>query len=148
MRLAANRRLLSDQGGFTLIEVITATVIAVIAVMGLAFTFSAGRGMVNRYATARAGLAAAEQRMERLSILGLKNPTDVELSPGLHGPFPRPLNGNASALEEWTVTPVDDPVDNPGDSNPDDYKLVTVDVHWLSGSVQDHVQLSRIILQH
>src|SRR5438477_8007775 len=100
--------------GFSLIEVMVAAVIAVIAVMGLAFTFSAGRGMIDRYATARDALAAAEQRMERLSILGLKDPLnpDLDALPGpgkLHGPFPRTLNGNTTGTEQWTVTWIDDP---------------------------------------
>jgi prepilin-type N-terminal cleavage/methylation domain-containing protein len=142
------RRTPNDQGGFTLIEVITASLIAVIAVTGLAFTFGAGRGLVDRYAVARDGLAAAQQRMERLSIMGLKDPGNADLAPGLHGPLPRPLDGNMSGTEEWFVAWVDDPADNTGggDSNPQDYKQVTVDVRWRSGAVQDSIRLSRIIL--
>jgi type II secretory pathway pseudopilin PulG len=137
----------TDERGFSLIEVMVAGVVAVVAVMGLAFTFSTGRGMIDRYAAARDALAAAEQRMDRLSILGLKDPSNAELAPGLHGPFPRPLDGNATGTEEWTVTWVDDPADNAGgDPNPNDYKQVTVDVRWTSGHLQDHVELSRIIL--
>ena len=137
-----------DQDGFTLIEVITASLIAVIAVTGLAFTFSAGRGLVDRYAVARDGLAAAQQRMERLSILGLKDPGNADLAPGNHGPLPRPLNGNMSGSEQWSVAWVDDPADGTGggDANPQDYKLVTVEVRWTSGAVQDSIRLSRISL--
>lgn len=135
------------QGGFTLIEAIVATVIAVFAVIALAFTFSAGRGLVDRYAKARSGLAVAEQRMERLSILGFKDPGNSELTPGVHGPFPRMLDGNGTGIEQWTVTWVNDPADNAGgDANPNDYKQVVVEVRWISGSVQDKVQLSRVIL--
>jgi hypothetical protein len=126
-----------------------ASIIAVIAVMGLAFSFSAGRGMVDRYAAARDGLAAAEQRMERLSILGLKDPLNPDLAPGVHPPLPqpRPLNGNFTGTEQWTVTWVDDPADNAGgDPNPNDYKRVTVQIRWMAGTVQDHIELSRIIL--
>src|SRR5262245_19101016 len=134
------------EAGFTLIEAIVATVIAVIAVIGLAFTFSAGRGMVDRYAAARDGLAAAQQRMERLSVLGLRDPQNLELAAGTHGPFPRSLNGNATGTEEWTVTWVDDPANNAGGPTPNDYKLVVVEVRWMAGAIQDHVQRSRIIL--
>src|SRR4029077_3347309 len=91
------------EAGFTLIEALVASLIAVIAVMGLAFTFSAGRGMIDRYATARDALAAAEQKMEQLSILGLKDPTNTDLNPGIHGPFARTLDGNATGSEKWTV---------------------------------------------
>ena len=136
-----------DERGFTLIEVITAGVIAVIAVVGLAYTFSAGRGMVDRYASAREALAIAEQRMERLSMLGLRSPGDAELAPGTHGPFSRSLQGNGSGMEEWTVTWVNDPADNGGgDPNPNDYKNIVVRVYWTSGTVQDTVQISRILL--
>jgi len=142
----------SDQRGFTLIETMTASIIAVIAVLGLAFTFSVGRGMVDRFASARDGLAAAEETMERLSILGLRSPTHPDLEalspPGkLHGPFPRPLNGNPTGKVQWTVTWVDDSANNgTGFSTTKDYKLVTVEVLWVSGTVQDRIQLSRIIL--
>ena len=44
--------------GFSLIEVLVALVIAVIAILGLAHTFGAGRGLINRYDTAREALAA------------------------------------------------------------------------------------------
>src|SRR6187399_3619811 len=87
------------EAGFTLIEAMVATVIAVIAVVALAFTFGAARGLVDRYAVARSGLAVAEQRMERLSVLGLRDPSNADLSPGPHGPFPRILNGNATGTE-------------------------------------------------
>jgi type II secretory pathway pseudopilin PulG len=136
-----------DERGFTLIEVITAGIIAVIAVLGLAYSFSAGRGMVDRYASAREALAIAEQRMERLSMLGLRNPGDPDLAPGPHGPIPHSLHGNGTGVEEWTVTWVNDPADNAGgDANPNDYKAVVARVRWTSGPVQDTVQLSRIIL--
>ena len=135
------------QAGFTLIEVLVSAIIVVIAVVGLAYSFSTGRGMVDRYAAARDGLAAAEQRMERLSVLGFHDPLNADLTPGVHGPLPRPLNGNTTGTETWTVTWVDDPADNAGgDPNPNDYKQVTVDVSWKWGTVQDHIQLSRFIL--
>jgi len=135
------------EAGFTLIEVITATIIAVLAVVGLAYTFGTGRGLIDRYAVARDALAAAEQRMDRLSILGLKDPTNIELSPGNHGPLPRLLNANVNGTEQWTVTWIDDAADNTGgDPDPNDYKEVTVDVRWASGSVQDHIELKRILL--
>ncbi|TMQ70267.1 MAG: hypothetical protein E6K80_09035 [Candidatus Eisenbacteria bacterium] len=144
---APSTRIGPAEAGFTLIEALVASLIAVIAVMGLAFTFSAGRGMIDRYATARDALAATEQRMERLSILSLKDAGNADLAPGTHGPLPRPLNGNMSGTERWTVTWIDDPVDNAGgDPNPNDYKQVTVDVRWMSGAVQDHVQLTRIVV--
>jgi len=140
-------RTLAAEAGFTLIEAMVATVIAVIAVVALSFTFSAARGLVDRYATARSGLAVAQQRMERLSVLGLKNPTSADLSPGVHGPFPRTLDGNMTGTEQWTVTWVNDPADNTGgDPNPNDYKQVVVDVRWMSGTVPDQVQITRIIL--
>lgn len=147
MRGAPHQPAPLDQKGFTLIEVMTAAVIAVIAVVGLAYSFSAGRGMIDRYAAARDALAAAEERMERLSILALRDPTNPELAVGSYGPFPRALNSAPIGTERWTVAWVNDPADDGGgDANPNDYKLVTVEVEWTWGSVLDRVKLTRIVL--
>jgi Tfp pilus assembly protein PilV len=136
----------SEPKGFSLIEVMVAGVVAVVAVLGLAYSFSTGRGLINRYAAARDALAAVEQRMERLSMFALRDSSIADLAPGSHGPFPRSLNDAPVGAERWTVTWVDDPADDAGgDPNPNDYKLVTVEVTWSSGGVQDTVRLSRIV---
>ena len=43
----------TTERGFSLVEVMVAGIVAIVAVMGLAFTFSTGRGMIDRYAAAR-----------------------------------------------------------------------------------------------
>jgi hypothetical protein len=41
----------------------------------------------------------------------------------------------------------DDPVDNVGgDTDPDDYKRVTVAIRWRQGGLQDSIRLSRTFL--
>ena len=51
-------------------------------------------------------------------------------------------------MEQWTVTWINDPADNAAgvDPNPNDYKEVTVEVRWMAGTIQDRVQMTRIIL--
>ena len=134
-----------DERGFSLMEVIIATVIAVIAVLGLAHSFAAGRGLIDRYATARDALGAAQRRIETLSLLPA-SATDLALGP--HGPNALQLNDNPSGSESWTVDWVDDPVDGSGggDSNPDDYKRVTIRIGWTQGGAPDTVRLSRLFL--
>jgi len=137
----------SAQRGFTLIEVMVAAVVAVISVMGLAYMFSAGRGMIDRYAAARDALEAAQSRLDWLAMEAVKNPAAAELNIGLHGPNPRVLNHNRTGTESWTVVWVDDPVDNlGGDADPHDYKRATVEIDWRQGGLPDHVSMSRSFL--
>ena len=72
-----------DERGVGLVEVVVATVIAVIAILALAYTFGTGRGLVNSYEAARVGLAAAQHRMEALSAAP---DTSTELGLGTHPP--------------------------------------------------------------
>jgi prepilin-type N-terminal cleavage/methylation domain-containing protein len=146
MRGLERARAALGEKGFSLLEVLVAMVIAVIAVVGLAYSFGTGRGLIDRYATARDALAAAEQRLERLAFLSNQNPNHPDLSAGTHGPLARPLNGTRSGQESWTVVWVDDPVDNTPDANPNDYKRVTVEVSWTQGGMQDRIALSRVLL--
>ena len=135
-----------ESRGFSLIEVMVAAVIAVIAVVGLAYTFSAGRGLIDRYATARDALEAAERRLEILAMKARKDPADTDLAAGNHGPFSLTLNRNQTGVEVWNVSWVDDPVDNPGDSEPNDYKKVKVVVLWNQAGILDSMTLSRAFM--
>ena len=47
-------RLRGSESGFSLMEAIVATAIAVIAVLGLAYSFGQGRAMIGRYEISRA----------------------------------------------------------------------------------------------
>jgi len=136
-----------ESRGFSLIEVMVAAVISVIAVVGLAFTFSAGRGLIDRYATARDALEAAERRLETLAMKARKDPADPALDPGNHGPIGLTLNQNQSGAEVWNVIWVDDPVDNGGgDAEPADYRVVRVTVRWNQAGILDSMTLSRAFL--
>lgn len=147
MRGAAGLGACAAQRGFSLIEVMVAAVVAVIAVLGLAYSFSAGRGLIDRYATARDALQAAQRRLDILAMEAARDPAVADLDAGSHGPVPRTLNRNQTGLETWTVAWVDDPVDNAtGDTDPNDYKRVTVEIAWRQGGLLDQVRLSRTFL--
>ena len=133
-----------DQRGFSLMEVIVAMVIAVIAVLGLAHSFAAGRSLIDRYETARTALAYAQGRVETLAGLAAHQPGDASLATGWHGPTPVNL-GSRTGGERWFVEWKDDPVDKLGplDATPNDYKRVTMYVFWTQGSNTDTVSLAR-----
>lgn len=135
------RSLPKNQNGFSLIEALTATVIAVLAVLGLAYTFSVGRGQVNRYEVARAALGEAENRMERLLQLAGTTPTSDSLAVGYRSTaLPFTVQGATLGAVWWHVDPYDDP-DLP--DNPDLRRLV-VCVRWNT-SVPDSVQFSQLL---
>ncbi len=118
-------------------EAIVATVIATIAVVGLAHSFGLGRSFINRFETARAALGVAQKRLE---ILHAKSDPLTNLATGvLHlGPFVHA--GHQVGKEEWNVTWYDDPAT----PDPQDLKLVTVRVFWGQGAITDTVTLKRL----
>jgi hypothetical protein len=123
-------------------EVIVASVIAVIAVLGLAHSFGVGRALINRFEVARDALGLAQRRMESLSVLPVGAP---ELAVGNHGPYARTLGTGLVAAERWSVTWVDDSVDNsPSDPDPNDYKRLVLTVGWSQAGVADSIQLERV----
>jgi hypothetical protein len=127
-------------------EVVIATVIAIVAVVALAYSFGAGRGLVNRYEVARIALAAAQRRMEMLSALP---GTAVELQRGSHpssGSDPVQVDGRTVAQESWRVEAIDDPADgiHTGDV---DLKQVTVTVSWGRGP-NEAIALTRLFPVH
>lgn len=116
--------------GFSLIEAIAATVIATIAVMGLAYSFGNARGLVNRYETARVALAAAQRRMESLAVLRAGDPL-------LTGTHTEDVTTGAVVVHvSWTATPYPDPL-GPG------LKQVAVAVTW-DGAAADSIRLTRL----
>jgi hypothetical protein len=127
-------------------EVMVATVIAVIAVVGLAHSFGMGRALINRHENARDALALAQQRLEFLLGLPQDNP---DLTPNVAHGGPIQLHDTINGTESWTVIWVDDPIDGLGSgdlSGVNDYKRVTVTISWIEASVPEQVQLSRILL--
>jgi type II secretory pathway pseudopilin PulG len=131
----------SAQGGFSLIEALTATVIAVIAVLGLAYTFGVGRGQVARYEVARIALGEAESRIERLLLLADTSPNSDSLRLGYRSPASVfAYAGSPIGTAWWHVDPYDDP-DLP--ASPDLRRLV-VCVRWNT-SLPDSVQFSQLL---
>jgi hypothetical protein len=127
-------------------EVVVASVIAVIAVLGLAHSFAAGRSLIDRYENARDALGIVQRRLERLASLP---PQHAELTIGSHSGGTVQLNDAVTGTEDWNVQWVDDPVDGTGAGDltgPNDYKQATVIVAWTQAGVTDAVQLSRIFL--
>lgn len=131
------------EGGFSLIEALTATVIAVIAVLGLAYTFSVGRGQVNRYAVARAALGAVEGQMEQLLRTYESTPGSALLAVGYRSPLaPFVYQGATLGTIWWHVDGHDDP-NIPG--TPPDLRRLAVCVRWNT-SVPDSVQLDQLLM--
>ena len=129
--------------GFTLTEVLVALLITVIAVMGLASSFGTGRGLIDRYATARSAMGVAQSRMEWLRMEYMKNLSAPDLDPSLAHPVTDVvLDGRIPGQETWTVEWLHDPKG----SSAQDYKRVTVTVTWSQGGVGDRIDLSCIFL--
>src|SRR5437762_12387732 len=63
-----------NERGFSLMEALTGATITVIAVLGLAYSFGVGRGLVNRYEVARAALGEAQSELEALHLLPMGDP--------------------------------------------------------------------------
>jgi prepilin-type N-terminal cleavage/methylation domain-containing protein len=133
---------LRDQRGFSLVEVVLATAIAVIAVVGLAYTFGIGRGLIGRYEIARTAMGVAQARIESFAAL----PTS-QITPGSMGAADFTYKGEVVGLERWDVNWKDEPFDSLGGQDldgPQDLKLVTVSVSWGSGITADSVTTSRL----
>lgn len=124
--------------GFSLIEVIVATLIATLVITGLAYTFGLGRGFIDRYEIARAALAEAQGRMEQLAV---KPVADADFSVGLHTASPFNYQGRDIGTTIWTVALVGDPAPHPTVNS---LKDVTVQVTWLNGTLADTVRVNRL----
>ena len=129
----------TDERGFSLVEVIVASVIAIIAVVGLAHSFGMGRALIDRHENARDALALAQQRIEYLLN---RPPAHADLNPGTHDMGTVALNAAVNGTERWEVVWVDDPVNGTGN----DYKRITVTIAWTQGGIPDRIQLSRIVV--
>ncbi|MFN8586243.1 MAG: hypothetical protein U0704_00440 [Candidatus Eisenbacteria bacterium] len=127
------------EAGFSLVEAVVAAAIAAIAVLGLAYTFGVGRGMVNRYELARAALGVAQDRLEMCTGLPLNSDS---LLAGYTSPqFPFVYEAQNFGNYSWNVTGFDHP-NIPGTV---DLKRVTVTVRFRNGSGTDSLRLDRLI---
>ena len=135
------------EGGFSLMEVIVATVIATIAVVGLAYTFGMGRGFINRFEVGRAALAAAQGQIEVIAAAPA-NDTLVQMG-RMHQSYFL-VDGQVRGTQQWTLSWEDDPADGTAstttaDLNTSDLRRATVDVWFQQGSLQDTVLLTRLL---
>ncbi len=135
-------------------EVVVASLIATVAVVGLAYTFGMGRGFIDRYETGRAAMAIAEGQLDRIAVTGsndtLVTPVDAPLTPidGLHKHMSYfSAGGPPLGTLYWTLQWFDDPADGTGtdDPDPDDLRQATVTAVFRQGSMTDSVSVSRLL---
>ena len=127
-----------NERGFSLAEALTGATISVIAVMGLAYSFGVGRGLVNRYEVARAALGEAQSQLEALQLVPAGDPT---MAVGYASPAtPFLYEGATLGSSSWCVLAYDDP-NLPGTVN---LKCVIVTVRWMRNAQTDSVSLERL----
>jgi hypothetical protein len=128
---------LRNERGLSIVEVVAASVISAIAVLGLAYSFGLGRANINRFEVARAAFAAAQARLEYLH----SNPRSA-FAFDMDSLHVRPFNhaGRQVGTETWTVTWYDDPLT----PTANDIRKVTVRVGWTTGALSDTVTMSRL----
>ena len=115
-----------------------AATISVIAVLGLAYSFGVGRGLVNRYEVARAALGEAQSQLEAMQLVAREDPTMAigYVSP----PTPFRYQGATLGTSSWQVLAYDDPT-LPGPVN---LKRVVMTVRWTQSAQPDSVSLERL----
>ena len=119
-------------------EAITGATISVIAVLGLAYSFGVGRGLVNRYEVARAALGEAQAQLEALQLV---SPLDPTMAIGyVSPPAPFRYEGMTLGSSSWRVVAYDEP-SLPGPVN---LKRVVVTVRWTRNTQSDSVSLVRL----
>lgn len=126
-----------DERGFSVMEAIIGAVIAILAVVGLAYTFSVGRGSIDRFAIARAADAKAVARMEWLTSL----PPDTSAF-NMVTPLPFVFEGRTIGTERWDVAAP--PGGTPGGAT---LRQVSVTVAWNWSSIRDSVRYVRLFPQ-
>lgn len=135
-------RVWDNERGLGLFEVIAGTVVATLAVLGLAYTFGVGRGLIDRYEVARCAIGEAQHVVDSLSLV---RPANLAA-----GNRRFEVAGVTAGATHWTVTPVDDPLDGtaastPPDPSPVDLYKLTIEVDWGTGVMADRLQISRFV---
>lgn len=110
-------------------EALVAMAIAVLAVVGLAYSFGVGRGWINRFEVARVADARAQSRLD--SLLSLPN-TDPANVLGTHAGPPFSYKGQALGTESWRIETVANAV--PGHSV---LRRATATVSWRLATITD-----------
>src|SRR6267378_2085528 len=128
-----------DVRGFSLVEAMVATVIAVIAVLALAYSIGQGRAMIGQFEISRAALATAQSYMETLSMTPS---TDSTLALNSQHFRSFDMGGSTVGQVEWDVAQFDDPSD--GSNVTGNPKKVVINVTWTQGLSPGSVTLSRL----
>jgi len=120
------------------------TVVATLAVLGLAYSFGVGRGLIDRYQVARQALGRAELVIDSLTTLPRSAIVAGSQPFWVEGP------STAAGTTSWTLTNVDDPIDgtatsSPADPNPVDLRRIVVRVGWSLGGLSDTLSISRLV---
>lgn len=125
-------------------EAIVATVIAVIAALGLAYTFGIGRSNINRFELARSADAIAQSRMESLNLLLDTSPGSDSLAVGTHPNVPNVFayHGAPLGVEYWRVDAA--PVAVPSAIRGRMVALTTI-VRWTWGGFDDSIAYTRVV---
>jgi hypothetical protein len=134
-RLRRDRR--GAEAGFSIVEAVVATAIATIAGIGIAYSLSTARALIDRYETARTALGAAQGRLER--VVAAPNGSPWRAS-GDHGPLDVVIDGRTVARERWSILPFEDPL--PGSSG---VRRLTVVVEWAQGGAAESVTLTTLL---
>jgi type II secretory pathway pseudopilin PulG len=127
-----------DERGFSLMEALTGATISVIAVVGLAYSFGVGRGLVNRYEVARAALGEAQSQLEALQLVSRDDPA---MAIGYVSPAtPFRYQGTTLGTSSWRVLAYVDP----GLPGTPELKRVVMTVRWMRDAQSDSVTLERL----
>jgi hypothetical protein len=121
-------------------EAIVATVIAVIAVMGLAYAFGLGRSFINAFEVRRVADMKAQGCMEWLGTLPSSSP---DLSLSTHPAQPFVFGGRTVGSMVWRVvspTSAQVPASITGE-----LRVVSVSVSWTLGGMADSVLYTRMV---
>jgi Tfp pilus assembly protein PilV len=126
--------------GFSLMEAIVATVIAVIAVMGLAYTFGLGRSFINAFEVRRMADMQAQGCLEWLGSLP-GNSSNLAVAP--HPAQPFLFSGRPIGSLVWRVA-IPTPAEAPAAAT-SRLRMVSVTVSWTVGGMTDSVMYSRMV---
>ena len=144
---------MNNQKGLTLLESIVAILILLALVLAVGYTFSEGKGNLERLAWRRAALSEAQSRLEILLHSPDAAPLDTtgpivppggfdashqSLAVATHTKSGLALDGVHPATETWRIWYEDDPADSlytspHPDLSPWDNKRVAVTVSWNTG---------------
>ena len=120
-------------------EAIVGTLIATLAVVGLAYSFGLGRGYIDRFEVARVADGVAQARMEYLGIQAADSP-DLALGSHPGTPIPFVIDGTVMGAERWSVTIPSSTI--PGFGS---LRRVTVNVSFRTGASFDSVSYDRLV---